>query len=517
MTEKAIRKSYLCRPLTFPSCNMRILRLLLFILILSTALNAQVPSKREFRAAWVHTVGQSKYAKMPKLAMQAYFIGLLDSLQKDGINAILFQVRPEADAWYKSSLEPWSRYVTGTQGKDPGWDPLAFLIEECHKRNMELHAWMNPYRARTTLKNALATGHVFFKHPDWFIQYGDLTWFDPGNPECRSFIKDVVRDLVRHYDIDAVHMDDYFYPYPVAGKPFGDDNSFRIYGFAMGFTPDRKADWRRENVNVLIRDLHAVIHEIKPWVRFGVSPFGIWRNQKTDPKGSKTNGLSNYDDLYADVLTWVQKDWVDYNIPQLYWEIGHRAADYATLLKWWADNNYGKPLYIGQDVLRTMKLDTSGKPQLQRKMLLAAADPRITGHCFWPAYELENNAGHVCDSLRENYFKHPVLLPADNRFDQQPPQAVTALNWGKTNTGKLVLSWVAAAASEEMDKSTYFVVYRFKKGAEQDLSDPRNILKITREPSIEIPAWMKSKPVFVVTAVDRCHNESEGQSIEMRY
>jgi len=492
------------------------LRLLYILLFFSTLLSAQVPPKREFRAAWVHTVGQTKYAKMSKPVMQAYFVSLLDSLQHAGINAILFQVRPEADAWYKSQLEPWSRYITGTQGLDPGWDPLAFLVAECHKRNMELHAWLNPYRVRTTLKNPFATSHVFFKHPDWFIQYADLTWFDPGNPECRSFIKDVVRDLVRHYDIDAVHMDDYFYPYPVGGKAFGDDNSFRIYGFAMGFTPDRKADWRRENVNILIRDLHQVIHEIKPWVRFGVSPFGIWRNQKTDSRGSATNGLSNYDDLYADVLTWVQNDWVDYNIPQLYWEIGHRAADYATLLKWWADNNYGKPLYIGQDVIRTMKLDTSGKSQLNRKMMLVAADPRITGHCFWPAYELENNAGHICDSLRENYFKYPALLPADNTYDQQPPKPVEELLWQKSTTGSSILSWKAPAETNELDKAAYFVIYRFKKGADQNLNDPRNILKITRETSYEIPSWIKSKAVFVVTAVDRCHNESEPRSIEIQ-
>lgn len=495
---------------------MRILKIFLLFFLLTTLIPAQVPPKRDFRAAWVHTVGQSKYATMTPSAMKTYFVGLLDSLQHTGINVILFQVRPEGDAWYKSSLEPWSRYITGTQGKDPGWDPLAFLIDECHKRNMELHAWLNPFRAKATNSKPYAPGHIFYKHPDWFIPYGDLTWFDPGNPDCRSFIKDVVRDLVRHYDIDAIHMDDYFYPYPVAGKPFGDDKSFRIYGFAMGFTPDRKADWRRENVNILIRDLHAVVHEVKPWVRFGVSPFGIWQNVKNNPEGSNTNGLTNYDGLYADVLTWLKKGWVDYNIPQLYWEIGHKTADYTTLLHWWAEHTYGVPLYIGQDVLRTMKLDSSGKPQLQRKMLLAAADSRIGGHCWWPAYELENNAGHICDSLQRNYYKYPALLPANNTFDQIPPKPVENLSWGKNASGKTLLTWQAAPAVLEFDKSAYFVVYRFKKGAEQDLSDPRNILKITREPYLEIPVWMKSKPVFVVTAVDRCHNESVGVTIEMR-
>ena len=495
---------------------MRILKIIFLLFLFSTQMHAQVPPKREFRAAWVHTVGQSQYATMNQATMQAYFVNLLDSLQHTGINAILFQVRPEGDAWYKSSYEPWSRYITGTAGKDPGWDPLAFLIDECHKRNMELHAWLNPYRARATNSKPYAPGHIFYKHPDWFIPYGDLTWFDPGNPECRSFIENVVRDLVRHYDIDAVHMDDYFYPYPVAGKPFGDDNSFRIYGFAMGFTPDRKADWRRENVNILIRDLHALVHEIKPWVRFGVSPFGIWQNKKNNPEGSDTNGFTNYDGLYADVLTWLKNGWVDYNIPQLYWEIGHKVADYTTLLNWWADHTYGVPLYIGQDVLRTMKVDSSGKPQLQRKMHLATIDSRISGQCWWPAYELENNAGHICDSLQRNYFKYPALIPAQNTYDQVPPKPVSDLSWGKNAAGKTVLNWQAPPAVTEFDNAAYFVVYRFKKGAEQDLTDPRNIVKITREPSVEVSAGTKNKPVFVVTAVDRCHNESTAQSIEMR-
>lgn len=496
--------------INFSIRRMRILRIFSLFVLLSTILHAQQPPKRQFRAAWVHTVGQSKYATMPKPVMQAYFVSLLDSLQHTGINAILFQVRPEADAWYKSSLEPWSRYITGTQGKDPDWDPLEFLIAECHKRNMELHAWLNPYRARATNSKPFAQGHIYYKHPEWFIPYGDLTWFDPGNPECRSFIKDVVRDLVRHYDIDAVHMDDYFYPYPIAGKEFGDANSFRIYGFAMGFTAERKADWRRENVNILIRDLHTVIHELKPWVSFGVSPFGIWQNINKDPEGSDTNGFTNYDGLYADVLTWLKNGWVDYNIPQLYWEIGHKVADYTTLLKWWADHTYGVPLYIGQDVVRTMN-----KTQLYQKMMQVAADSRIGGHCFWPAYELEKNVGQVCDSLQQNYFKYPALLPSTNKFDQQPPKPVSSLSLGKNAAGKTTLNWQAAPSVLEFDHAAYFVVYRFKKGAELDLSDPRNIVEITRETSVEVSTGVKNKPVFVVTAVDRCHNESEAKRIEL--
>jgi uncharacterized lipoprotein YddW (UPF0748 family) len=472
-------------------------------------MQAETPQKRQFRGAWVHTVGQSKYATMPQAEMKKYFNRLLDSLQDIGINAILFQVRPEADAWYHSKLEPWSRFITGTQGKDPGWDPLAFMVEACHQRNMEIHAWLNPYRARSTNSKPFSTNHIYHKHPDWFIIFGDLTWFDPGNPECRSFIKMVVRDLVKNYDIDAVHMDDYFYPYPIAGKEFNDSKSFRTFGFAMGFTQDQKAAWRRENVNILIRDLYQVIHEEKPWVQFGVSPFGIWRNQKTDPNGSKTNGLTNYDDLYADVLKWLEKGWVDYNIPQLYWEIGHKNAEYITLLKWWAERTYGKALYIGQDVLRTMKPNNATTSQLHDKMAQAAALKTVLGHCMWPAYELENNAHNINDSLKSSYFKHFVLMPSINPFDQKPPKPVSNLRMET----KSVLLWETDKTTDEMDKQARFVVYRFAENTKVDLENSLHIIGITNKNTFTLPSWCKGNQTLVVTALDRCWNESTPVSI----
>jgi uncharacterized lipoprotein YddW (UPF0748 family) len=489
--------------------NRHFVLILLFVFALSfQAMGAPIPAKRQFRGTWIHTVGQSKYAKMNQVQMKAYFNKLLDSLQTIGINAVLFQVRPEADAWYKSSLEPWSRFITGTQGKDPGWDPLAFMVEACHKRGIELHAWLNPYRARSTNAKPFSLDHIYYKHPDWFIVYGDLTWFDPGNPKCRDFIESVVKDIVKRYDIDAIHMDDYFYPYPVAGKEFDDSKSFRLYGFAMGFTQNQKAAWRRENVNMLIRDLHQIIHETKPWVQFGVSPFGIWRNKKTDPKGSNTNGLSNYDDLYADVLTWLEKGWVDYNIPQLYWEIGHKNADYTTLLNWWADNAKGKALYLGQDVLRTMKPNNSDKPQLYKKFIQSDERSEVSGQCLWPGYELENNAAGICDSLRNLYFRYPALMPANNSFDQTPPMPVRALKLQTTPEGRLKLSWVTAPYTKETDHPVRFVVYRFEVGTPVDLNDPRYILTITSSTSFELPLWCKGRQTLFVTALDRCWNES---------
>jgi uncharacterized lipoprotein YddW (UPF0748 family) len=489
---------------------------LFIVLQLSLSLFAQNPPKREFRGTWVQTVGQTQYASMSEQQMKTYFINLLDGFQKTGINTILFQVRPEADAWYKSDLEPWSRFITGEQGKDPGWDPLAFLVEECHKRNIDFHAWLNPYRVSSSPSRTLAPNHIYNQHPEWFIKYGNVIMFDPGNPKCRAFIKKVVRDLVKRYDIDAIHMDDYFYPYPVAGKQFDDAKSFAAYGAKMGFKKNQRADWRRENVNILIRDLHKLIHDTKPWVEFGVSPFGIYRNKKQDPKGSLTNGLSNYDDLYADVLLWVKKGWIDYNIPQLYWEIGHKNADYGTLVDWWTKNNMGKPLYIGQDVLRMVKPDSLKRIQFKDKMTMVSESTRISGNCFWPGYEIINNAGNIKDSLQTSYYKYLALPPADNSYDQTPPKKVQRLKWKKGAENSRSLFWSAPTFDQEMDKATYYVVYRFKKVSDINLQDPRNMVKITRETTYEIPATDEGHQVFVITAVDRCHNESLGEVIELK-
>jgi uncharacterized lipoprotein YddW (UPF0748 family) len=314
--------------------------------VLSSLDRAQVEKgtlKREFRGAWIHTVFQEEYSKMTPAEMRRDFDRKLDFLKKCGINAVIFQVRPEADAWYPSRLEPWSRFLTGKQGvaPEPLWDPMEYLIIECHKRNMEFHAWLNPYRASASGGSAIfARNHLYHREPERFVKYGNLILFDPGIPANRQFICSVVKDIVSRYDVDAIHMDDYFYPYPEKGLEFPDQESFRRYGLAVGWQSGQKEDWRRDNVSRLIQELKHMLMDVKPWVRLGISPFGIYRNKSSTPdgSGSDTGGLQNYDDLYADVLKWVQFGWVDYNMPQIYWEIGHKAADYATLVEWWNRN-----------------------------------------------------------------------------------------------------------------------------------------------------------------------------------
>ena len=493
-----------------------------FLLLMAGGVFAQVQTgsaypKREFRAAWIQSVN-GQFRGMPTEKLKQNLIGQLNSLQKAGINAIIFQVRPEADALYASRLEPWSRFLTGVQGKapEPYWDPMQFMIDECHKRGMEFHAWINPYRTKTTLKSELAPNHVYNIHPEWFVTYGDQLYFDPALPESRRHICMVVSDIVSRYDVDAIHMDDYFYPYPIKGKDFPDDASFARFG--GGFS--NKGDWRRSNVNVLIKKLHETIREIKPWVKFGVSPFGIYRNESSDPLGSKTKGLQNYDDLYADVLLWAREGWIDYNIPQIYWHIGHPVADYETLVKWWARNTENRPLFIGQSVMNTVQNADPKNPsinQLPRKMALQRAYQTIGGSGQWPASAVVENAGKYRDALIAEYHKYPALPPVFDFMDNEAPANVRKMKPVWTEDG-YILFWTAPKYKEEMNRAVQYVVYRFNDKEKVNIDDPSHIVAITRDNFYKLPYEDgKTKYRYVVTALDRLHNESKsvGKKIKL--
>ena len=472
--------------------------------------------KREFRGAWIQTVN-GQFKGMPTEKMKKNLIDQLNALQEAGINAIIFQVRPEADALYASQIEPWSRFLTGVQGKapEPFWDPMAFMIEECHKRGMEFHAWINPYRVKTNLKNELAPEHVYNTHPEWFIQYGNQLFFDPALPESRRHIRMVVSDIVMHYAVDAIHMDDYFYPYPIKEQEFPDDESFARYG--GGF--DNRGDWRRSNVNTLIREIHETVRKIKPWVKFGVSPFGIYRNESSYPLGSKTNGLENYDDLYADVLLWAREGWIDYNIPQLYWQIGHRVADYETLIHWWAKNTENRPLFIGQSVMNTVENADPKNPnmnQLPRKMALQRAYQTIEGSCQWPASAVVENKGKYKDALMQEYHKYPAIPPVFDFIDDKAPGKVRKVKPIWTEDG-YILFWTAPKYKEEMDRAVQYVVYRFENKEEVDIDDATHIVAITRNTFYKLPYEDgKTKYRYVITALDRLHNESKSVSKKVK-
>lgn len=368
-----------------------------------------------FRGAWIATVANIDWPSAEAVGntekQQAEMTWLLDSLERIGINAIIFQVRPTADALYKSEYEPVSHWLTGTQGswgEQTPWDPLEWTIEQAHAHHMEVHVWLNPYRVNLnkTDTSILAPDHIMRQHPEWFWEYAKQWYFNPGLPITRAWICTIVQDIVSRYDVQGIHMDDYFYPYPVGGKPLPDEDTFTAN--PRGFTDIR--DWRRDNVNMAIQDIRNTIKECKPEVQFGISPFGVWRNAKTDPTGSATTaGITNYDDLYADIRLWIQNGWIDYVLPQLYWEIGKKAADYEILAHWWANEVRGTKckLYIG---MAPYRLENASKKtpwgqgnEIERQMILNRTIPEITGECFYSTRPLLRNPRGVCDSIRLIY------------------------------------------------------------------------------------------------------------------
>lgn len=480
----------------------RIILTLATVAMTATALVAKNP-KTEFRGAWMHTVFQGQYAKQSTEENKAYLRRQLDSLQMAGVNAIVFQVRPSADAFYESKYEPWSRFLTKNgEAPSPYWDPLQFMIDESHARGMELHAWLNPYRVTTSKNEKLAPGHIYNKHPERFLEYDGKLYFDPGLPENREFIQDVVRDIVTRYDVDAIHMDDYFYPYPVAGKAFPDDKSYAKYGKGM-----KLGDWRRQNVDQLIEGLHQVLQQTKPWVRLGISPFGVWRNQSTDPRGSQTNALQNYDDLYADVLLWTEKGWVDYMLPQLYWEIEHKRAPYPVLVEWWNGVANNRHMYVGQDVMKCMSkkdIAPSTRPdQLRTRIELARKQPNIQGNCWWPGYAITSNYMGVCDSLANGLQSTIALVPAYTWMTATPPGAPSNIKVDKKK-----ITWSPAKADKGVTEDTpKFVIYTTKgKPVDEVVADPSNIEAVVYGTEWIAPQTFAGE--IVITALDRANNES---------
>ena len=378
----------------------------------------------EFRGVWVASVENIDWPKSKKLTVEeqkASFIELLNMHERNGMNAILMQIRPAGDALYPSKLEPWSEYLTGMQGlaPDPYYDPLTFMITETHKRGMEFHAWLNPYRAVfNVVKSSVAPNHPTKIHPEWFLVYGDKKYFNPGLPEVRKHTVAVVKDLVSRYDLDAIHMDDYFYPYRIAGKEFPDEKTYQQ--FSNGLSKDA---WRRSNCDSIIVNLHDAIRQVNPEVKFGISPFGVWRNQSKDPMGSNTTaGQTNYDDLYADILLWLQKGWIDYVVPQLYWERGHAAADYSTLLKWWNDYSYGKNVYIGHGFYRAGSNPAWKNPnELPAQIRELRGYPTSHGSVFFSSKSFETNPNGWSDSLKNNYYRYPALVPPMPWIDDSSP------------------------------------------------------------------------------------------------
>jgi uncharacterized lipoprotein YddW (UPF0748 family) len=367
----------------------------------------------QMRAVWIATVSNIDWPSRPGLsvaAQQQEYRAILDHAVRLRLNTVVVQVRPTADAFWPSPHEPWSQWLTGVQGQDPGYDPLAFLVAEAHARGLQFHAWFNPFRvSKQDDPTRLVPEHPARQHPDWVFGYGGQLYYNPGIPAVREFVMDAVMDAVTRYDVDGVHFDDYFYPYPVAGAPIPDGAAFAQYGGAFADV----ADWRRDNVNQLVRGMAERIHAVKPDVEFGVSPFGIWRNRSADPRGSATRGLESYSAIYADSHTWVKQGWVDYIVPQIYWEIGHGAADYAVLVPWWAGvvAGTGVELYIGQAAYKVGSTPAWDEAELAEHLALNRKYPEVLGDVYFSARSLTSNAAAAMDRVVAGHYAKPAVVP----------------------------------------------------------------------------------------------------------
>ncbi|GAA2784280.1 family 10 glycosylhydrolase [Nonomuraea dietziae] len=406
--------------------------------------------KRQFRAMWISSVANIDWPSRTGLsvsAQQAEFRSWLDLAVQKRMNAVIVQVRPTADALWPSPYEPWSQWLTGTQGGDPGYDPLAFMVAEAHARNLEFHAWFNPYRvANHDDPSRLVASHPARKNPGWRFAYGGKLYYNPGIPTVRDFIEDAIMDAVTRYDVDGVHLDDYFYPYPVSGQTIPDSATFAQYG--GGFS--NVADWRRDNVNLLVRELDERIHAAKAHVAFGVSPFGIWRNASTDPLGSRTSGLQSYDSIYADSRRWVKQGWVDYLTPQLYWHIGHAAADYAVLTAWWSEvvRGTGVQLYAGQAAYRT---GASGQDpawqdpaELSDHLRVNRAHPEMLGDVYFSAKDVRADRLGGFSRVVADHYSRPALIPPRGTAGAPPAPTITSLTQGPGGT---TVSWQGTGAA----------------------------------------------------------------------
>ncbi len=477
------------------------------------------PPKYEFRAVWLATVANIDWPSQPGLPVEeqkAEAREILDMHQQLGMNVLIFQVRPAADAFYSSELEPWSRYLTGVQGKapEPFYDPLKFWIEECHKRGMELHAWMNPFRVALNSGDLLSADHVVFRHPEWVIKYGNSLYFDPGLPGARSFLVKVVRDVVSEYDVDGIHFDDYFYPYPI-GEEFPDTASFSFYN--RGFFPEHKAAWRRENVDIIIKMLNDTIKAVKPWVKFGISPFGVWRNKGDDPAGSDTRaGITNYDHLYANILKWQKNGWIDYTIPQLYWYTGHPLVDFKTLACWWKKHAYGRGMFIGHGVYKSNAspdIPQWRKPsELPAQVRLTRKIPEIGGSAFYSSKHFKRELLGFQDSLAFNLYQYPALVPPMPWLDDRPPGVEIKLKkrWWRRIKWEVTSLKTNESVEEEMAGC---IIYLNEAGTPFDPDNPEFIYTLTPkgQRKWKFSGINRKKRTYEVrvSVRDRLNNESE--------
>ncbi|UJH67873.1 glycoside hydrolase family 10 protein [Allomuricauda sp. SCSIO 65647] len=397
--------------------------------------------KNEFRGVWVATVVNIDWPKNGNDSVEKQkedFLRILDFYDDLNFNTLIVQVRTAGDAFYPSRMAPWSRFLTGTEGRSKAAfeDPLQWMLEKTHERGMQFHAWLNPYRATFDLDTTiLAETHDFYQHRDWMLKYGKKYYYNPGIPEVWEHLTEAVEEVVNNYDIDGVHFDDYFYPYKIEGETFNDS-----LAYIENALPDQDLeDWRRSNVDSLVKNIHLMIEKKKPWVRFGISPFGVWKNKSTDPSGSDTQaGQTTYEDLYADPLLWMEKGWLDYIVPQAYWSMHYPAASHETIARWWAEKSENANLYMGNGPYKIRNNPDKAwkrKRELPKQLLLARSLPEIKGNVFFSAKSLIDRHEDVTRKLKRKFYGQPAAVPSMTRSEKRtlPKPAIASLKRFNTN------------------------------------------------------------------------------------
>lgn len=468
-----------------------------------------VPTRatRELRGMWLTTVNNIDFPSrpgLPQAQVEAEYLGWLDLAVAQHHNAIFVHVRPSGDAFWPSKYAPWSEWLTGKRdGKSPGWDPMAFMVDEAHARNLEFHAWFNPYRGSQPGPAGagadfakLAPNHPLRAHRDWAIAYpkgkAGRLYYDPGNAAARRFVEDSMLEALRAYDIDGVHFDDFFYPYPEAGQDFPDNASFaKRANKSVG-----RAAWRRDNVNTLVREMSVRIKQVKPWVKFGISPFGIWRNAETDPAGSATHGLQSYDAIYADTRTWVREQWLDYIVPQLYWAIGFAKADYVKVLPWWSKLVKGSrvQLYIGQGDYRVGEKGPWRDPAQLERQLALNDKYGVNGSVHFSAKQIRANRLGATARYRNAHYAAPALVPVMDQLPDEPPSAPRLVAARRTAAGAVAFDWQPGEI-----KPASWALYRVDGAVAR-------LVATGRDATVEDPA-PPAGATYCLSGLDRSGNE----------
>ena len=479
--------------------------------------------KREFRGAWIATVINLDWpdSRLDNPAdQQQQLVTMLDKLKEAGINAVMFQIRTECDALYDSPYEPWSYWLTGEQGKapDPLYDPLEFAIEEAHKRGMEIHAWFNPYRAERLVDDYdLSDEHITVQNPDWALQVGTIKFLDPGLPQVRDFVGKIIADVVRRYDVDGVHFDDYFYPYPP--NQITDEDATTFDEHSRGFTDI--GDWRRDNVNILIEAVHDSINAIKPHVKFGMSPFGIWKNGV--PQG--ITGLDAYNVIFADPVAWLEAETIDYIVPQLYWPFGG-GQDYGTLATWWESVRNGRQFYPGHGVYKSdinsfWNPDAFDPDEVPRQIRFNRDHEGIDGSIFFRAKNITHyHSKGFADSLKTDLNYYPSIIPSiawkDSLYAVPGNPGEFVHSWVDEHT--ILFEWDAPPPPAFGDDLVRYAVYRMNTASPPVLPDDldlgEHLLSVQAGRSLEDSPLPSEDPYYyVVTALNRNHNESEPSDV----